>query len=165
MTRPELVRRLVIINVPHPATYARQLRRSTRQKIRSSYQLFFALPLLPEIFMRLFGGFMMRRLGRFSDDEIATYRRAWRGSLTPMLHYYRALRRARGELRPLMRPIEVPVLMIWGENEPVFLRATDEETPRWVPDLRVERIAGVGHFVQHDAPERVNELLIAFAAP
>jgi pimeloyl-ACP methyl ester carboxylesterase len=31
-----------------------------------------------------------------------------------------------------------------------------------VPDLRVERIAEAGHFVQSDAPTKVNELLISF---
>ena len=31
-----------------------------------------------------------------------------------------------------------------------------------VPDLRIARVAKAGHFIQNDAPERVNELLIEF---
>jgi pimeloyl-ACP methyl ester carboxylesterase len=31
-----------------------------------------------------------------------------------------------------------------------------------VPNLRMERILDATHWVQHDAPERVNELLIDF---
>jgi len=31
-----------------------------------------------------------------------------------------------------------------------------------VPNVRVERLPEATHWVQHDAPERVNELLIEF---
>lgn len=163
MTRPDLVRKLVVINVPHPAAYSRELRRSAEQRRRVAYQLFFQLPLLPELWMRLFGRRLLRKLGRFSDEETEAYARAWRGSLGPMLNYYRAMRKFRGELRALIRRIDVPVLMIWGEREPVFLRATTEGVDEWVPDLRFEPIPRIGHFAQHDAPDRVNELLIEFA--
>jgi pimeloyl-ACP methyl ester carboxylesterase len=61
-----------------------------------------------------------------------------------------------------VRPFEVPVLMIWGERDPVFTRATTERFEEWVPNLRIERIAGAGHFVQTDAADRVNELLTDF---
>jgi pimeloyl-ACP methyl ester carboxylesterase len=37
-----------------------------------------------------------------------------------------------------------------------------EPAREWVPDVRVERIPEATHWVQHDAPERVNELLIGF---
>ena len=40
--------RLVIMNVPHPAIFARTVRRSPRQMLRSWYMLFFQLPGLPE---------------------------------------------------------------------------------------------------------------------
>lgn len=163
MTRPELVRKLVIINSPHPAAYARELRRSMRQKILASYQLFFQLPVLPEISMRLFGRLMLRRMARFTPEELDEYAHVWRGALTPMLNYYRALRRTRGALRRLIRPITIPVLLIWGEREPVFIRETTEDLGEWVPNLRFEPVPRIGHFVQHDAPERVNELLVEFA--
>lgn len=162
MTRPDLVRRLAILNIPHPIPYSRELHRSREQQLRASYQLFFALPVLPVIFMKLFGGLLLRRTGRFTAAEIREYRKAWRGSLPTMLNYYRALRTTRGQLRPRIRRIDIPVLMIWGEEERVFIRATTEDFEEWVPDLRIERIAGAGHFVQTDAPERVNEALIRF---
>ncbi len=79
-----------------------------------------------------------------------------------MLNYYRALKRYRGELRSVIKRIDVPTLLIWGERDPVFIRATTENFTEWVPDLRVERIPEAGHFVQSEAPEKVNELLIAF---
>lgn len=161
--RPDLFRRLVIINVPHPAAIARELKRSTRQKVNVLYQLFFQLPLLPELAMKLLGRVLFRRMGTFTHDEIETYMRQWRGSLTPMLNYYRAMRKSRGEMRKIARRIDIPTLIIWGEREPVFLPAALENIDPWVTDVRIERLPGIGHFAQHDAPERVSRLLIEFA--
>lgn len=162
MTHPHLLRKLIILNVPHPAPLSRELRHSTRQKVRLLYQLLFRLPVLPELLMRIFGKPFLRRLGRFTKEEVATYARTWPGSYTPMFNYYRAVPRARREMRRLIRPIDVPTLIIWGEHEPVFTRATTENFREWVPDVRVEVIPKAGHFVQTDAPDRVTELIVEF---
>src|SRR5688572_31185299 len=162
MSRPELVQKLVVLNIPHPVPFLRELRRTLSQKLRMSYQLFFQPPLLPELLMP----FVLPRLLRgYTREEIAEYRRAWAkpGALRAMANYYRAIRRYRGELMPLIRRIDVPTLLIWGEKEPVFVPATLRGTEEWVPNLRVARIAGAGHFVQADEPEIVNELLVEFA--
>ena len=162
MSHPELLRKLVILNVPHPAPLSRELRRSFRQKLKLTYQLVFRIPKLPELLMRILGKPMMRRLGRFTRDDVATYARAWRDSSTPMFNYYRAVPRARRDLRRLIRPIDIPTMLIWAEHEPVFLRATTENFREWVPNLRFELIQGAGHFVQTDAAERVTKLLVDF---
>jgi epoxide hydrolase 4 len=162
MARPELVRKLVILNVPHPAAIARELSRSTRQKLKLLYQLFFRLPVLPELFMRIFGRMLMRRAGRFTRDEVAAYAKQWH--LTPMLNYYRAVPRSRGTLKKVFRRIDVPVLIVWSEHEPVFNASAIEDLGAWVTDVHIERIPGAGHFVQHDARERVNGLMIMWSA-
>jgi pimeloyl-ACP methyl ester carboxylesterase len=140
MTRPELIRKLIILNVPHPSAIAREVRRSLRQKLLLSYQVFFQLPLLPELVMKIMT-------------------RQWRRDFTPMLNYYRALRYRRDP----SRRIDIPTLILWGEREPVFLPSGLDDMERWVPNVRIERIPNVGHFVQRDAAERVNESIIAFA--
>ena len=162
MSRPELVRKLAVLNIPHPAPFLRELRGTLSQKLRMSYQLFFQPPLLPELLMPLL---LPRLLRGYSREEIAEFRKAWAkpGALRAMANYYRAIRRYRGELKPLIRRIDVPTLLIWGEKEPVFVPATLEGTEEWVPNLRIARIAGAGHFVQSDEPEIVNELLVEFA--
>ncbi|HEX7153539.1 MAG TPA: alpha/beta hydrolase [Thermoanaerobaculia bacterium] len=162
MTRPDLIRKLVILNVPHPVPLQREVRRSTRQKLKLSYQLFFRLRALPEFVMKTYGPILLKRAGRFTPEDIARYRQAWRGSLKTMIHYYRAVPRGSKEMRSQIQKIEMPALLIWGERDPVFLRETTENFEDWVPNLRVERIARAGHFVQTDAPDRVNELLIDF---
>jgi pimeloyl-ACP methyl ester carboxylesterase len=162
MMRPELVERLAILNIPHPAAMTRELKRNRAQRMKMTYALFFQLPFLPELVMRLFGKLILRCLGPFTREELDGYAQAWRGSLTPMLNYYRALRHSRGELRKLIRPIDMPVLFLWGEREPFIVEQAIEDWDAWVRDLRIERIAHARHFVQHDAPERVSQLLVNF---
>jgi pimeloyl-ACP methyl ester carboxylesterase len=164
MMRPDLVRRLVILNVPHPAAIKRELGRSMRQRARLLYQVFFQLPVLPELFMKLFGRMLLRSAGRFTREEIDAYAHEWRGSLTPMLNYYRALRRSRGMMRKLFRRIDVPTVILWGEREPVFLPTALDDPGQWVTDVRIERVADAGHFVQTDAPEEVTRLILREAA-
>lgn len=162
MMRPDLVRKLVILNVPHPAAFSRELHRRSAQKLRVAYQALFQLPVIPELLMRAFGRWLLSRLGPFTKEQLDDYARAWRGSLTPMFDWYRALRRSRGKLKRLMRRIDAPVLVIWGTREPVFVKETLENVGEWVPDLCVEKIEGAGHFVQHEAAGRVTELLLEF---
>ncbi|HEX8255156.1 MAG TPA: alpha/beta hydrolase [Thermoanaerobaculia bacterium] len=164
MTRPDLLRKLAIINIPHPSAILREVRRSFRQKINLTYQIFFQLPVLPELTMRLFGRAFLKRAARFTAEEIETYVQQWRGNLTPMLNYYRAMRRSRGkEVKAQFHRVETPTLIIWGEREPVFLSSAIEDLDRWVADVRIERLPRIGHFAQHDAAERVNELLVEWA--
>ncbi|HKO83520.1 MAG TPA: alpha/beta hydrolase, partial [Actinomycetota bacterium] len=37
--------------------------------------------------------------------------------------------------------------------------------PAWVPNVRVERIPQASHWVQADAPQRVNQLMVEFLQP
>jgi len=163
MLHPTLLDRLVVLNAPHPVPLARELRKPA-QKVRMTYQLFLRLPVIPELLMPIILPKMMRRAGRFTEPEIAHYKEEWsdRDTRRAMANYYRAIGRHRRELRPLVRRIDIPTMLIWGERDPVFLRETTENFDEWVPDLRVERIANAGHFLQTDAVARVNELLLGF---
>src|SRR5260221_3964398 len=164
MVHTDVVSQLVVMNAPHPVPYGRELRRSSSQKLRASYQLFFAMPLLPRLLLRPFLPAVMRRMTHLTDEELAEYKAVWRkpNALQPMLNYYRALKRYRRDLRGAIKRIDVPAMLVWGERDPVFIRATTEAFGEWVPDLRVERIPQAGHFLQNDAPEKVNELLLSF---
>lgn len=164
MLHPSLVERLIVLNAPHPKPLSREIARSFEQKLRLSYQLFFNIPLISDWVVRLTLPFMMRRLGAFTDDDIREYRRAWRKprAIWAMLAYYRALRRSRRELRKIAQPIHAPTLVIFGERDPVFMLSTLEHFDDVVPNARVERIPSAGHFVQTDAPEIVNKLIIEF---
>lgn len=180
---PDRVDRLCVLNAPHPAVYRHEIRsRRSDQRKRSSYALFFQLPWVPEMLFRLRGYRAIERMFRegpenpdaFDEEAVARYERACAqpGAMTSMLNYYRAL--FRGELRSMLpgcsRPNETttdgvisqPTLLIWGMRDRALSPRLTEGVERWVSDVRVERLPEASHWVQADAPDRVNELLIAF---
>jgi epoxide hydrolase 4 len=172
MHHPAAVERLAILNAPHPAIFFQQIRKPW-QLFKSWYIFFFQLPGLPEFLLRL-GGFasLMRtfrsqpvRPGAFTPDDVERYRRAIArpGALTAAVNYYRAaFRRNRGRVPPGMKPIAQPTLVIWGERDHYLDARLLEGMEAWATNLRVERLADASHWVQNDAPERVNRLLVEF---
>jgi pimeloyl-ACP methyl ester carboxylesterase len=168
-----LVDRLVVINAPHPAAFARELR-SPSQLLRSSYALFFQLPWLPERLLRTGDFALIERVlrhdpvrrGAFTDEDIRRHKEALArpGALTAMLNYYRAVRlRPRGVVLSTERQrVEPPVMVIWGDRDPYLRVELSRGLDRWVRQLRVEHIPDASHWVMADAPDRVNDLLLDF---
>jgi pimeloyl-ACP methyl ester carboxylesterase len=171
MVRPDLVERLVILNAPHPAAFLRELRRP-RQWLRSWYILFFQLPWLPERMLSARDYSRIARTlrrepvsqGAFSAEDVQLYKQAYSqpGALTAMINYYRALVRYPGEVRRGNRVIEAPTLVIWGERDRYLGVGMTEHLERCVPNVQVVRIPDASHWVQNDAPERVNRLMVEF---
>ncbi|HEV3035206.1 MAG TPA: alpha/beta hydrolase [Solirubrobacteraceae bacterium] len=170
MEHPEVVKRLAILNVPHPARMLASFR-TWRQLRKSWYMFFFQLPVIPERLLAANDFAAAKRALRaespdaFSDADVERYVEAWSqpGALTTMINYYRAaLRRSPRSALARLRPIDVPVLVIWGQRDSVLGSELAEPESKWVSDVRVERIPQATHWVQHDAPERVNELLTGF---
>jgi pimeloyl-ACP methyl ester carboxylesterase len=164
--------RLVIMNVPHPAIFARCLRRPS-QALRSWYMLFFQLPVVPEFALGWRGAEPVGRAfrssagdpSRFPRAVLDVYRRNARapGALTAMLNWYRALGRDMLRLGKRTYPvIETPTLMIWGEADVALTKETTIGTERYVRSLTLRYLPGVSHWVQQDAPDVVNALLAAF---
>jgi pimeloyl-ACP methyl ester carboxylesterase len=168
---PQRVRRLAVLNVPHPDTMQRTLQRSPRQLLHSWYMLFFQVPWLPERLMHWGGrrtlesAYRDARPGAFTAEDFARYEEAFAGAdgfRGPINWYRAAVRRSPGRTRALYRPIPVPVLVIWGEQDRFLSKAMADPDPRLVPDVRVVRLPDASHWVQHDEPERVNALLTDF---
>jgi pimeloyl-ACP methyl ester carboxylesterase len=169
---PELVRKLAILNAPHPAAFRAELRRNPGQWLRSAYVLFFQLPGLPEQVLRARDFALLDRAWHrqpihpdaFTEQDIAAYKRALDrpGGLTGPLNYYRASLRYPRDLYGPPQTILVPTLLLWGEQDLYLNVGLTENLERWVPDLRVERIRDASHWVQNDVPDRVNRLLIDF---
>jgi epoxide hydrolase 4 len=160
--------RLIIMNVPHPLVGQREIRK-WRQFWKSWYILFFQLPGLPERVLARNGAKPIRQAffrmavdkSRFPRADLIVYAAAAsrRGALTAMLNYYRALVRlpdfgATGDGR-----VDIPTLMIWGEEDAALNIHCTEGTEAWVDDFTLNRLPGVSHWVQQEAPEKVNAIL------
>ncbi|ADV66062.1 alpha/beta fold hydrolase [Deinococcus maricopensis] len=168
MRRPELTERLVVLNAPHPRAYRRELKRRPEQRRRSAYVAYFQLPWLPEQTLRFALPRLFRRTatpGAFTDEDLRAYREAFAqpGALSATINYYRALLRHPSESRAAV--IEAPTLLIWGEQDVALVPQLTEDLGEWVPDLRVARLPHATHWVQHDDPLRVTQLILAFLHP
>jgi pimeloyl-ACP methyl ester carboxylesterase len=160
---------LVILNAPHPAHYRLLLQRSPAQWAKSWYVLFFQLPWLPEALLRAHDGRALRRA--FPDwmprDLVDHYVGAARtpAALTAMINYYRANVIALGQRNPQAHGrIDVPALVVWGEQDRFLSRGLAQPGPDLVADLTVARLAGAGHWVQQQDPEGVNRQVAEWLA-
>ncbi|HJS95784.1 MAG TPA: alpha/beta fold hydrolase [Solirubrobacteraceae bacterium] len=171
MAHPEVVERLAILNVPHPRRMLEGLRRPGTQIAKSWYMFFFQLPWLPERAVRAddwrafrYGFEHDARPGAFTPEDIERYREAWSqpGAATATINYYRAsMRRPPAARRGALRPVTAPTLVIWGEHDRYLSSSLAEPGREDVPGLTgVVRLPEASHWVQHDEPDRVSELLI-----
>ncbi len=169
---PEVLKRLIILNSPHPLVMRETLRRSWPQRRRSWYILFFQLPWLPEMVCR-WGDWralvqalrLSGRHGTFSEEDLERYRQAWGrpAALRSMISWYRALRFAWKEVVPRAGRVPVETLLIWGDRDRFLGYEMAEPSLRFCRNGHLVRIRGCGHWVQHEEADRVNELIQLFA--
>jgi pimeloyl-ACP methyl ester carboxylesterase len=167
---PERLHKLAILNVPHPAAMVRAVWRSWAQMRKSWYIFFFQLPRLPEAGLRRNGWTNAiralkgsSRRGTFTPQEIDLYRQAWSqpGAITGMINWYRAAARGQRKLASLGR-IRVPTLLIWGAQDIALGWEMAQSSIDLCDNGRLVFIEEAGHFVQHEEPARVNDLLVEF---
>ena len=168
---PDLVERLIVLNMPHPARFREGLLNPV-QLLRSSYIFFFQLPLLPELLIQLndyalleeaFRG-MAVRPDTFSEEDIEAYKNAFAkaSALTSSLNYYRNVFQNSLFPPPTWKPITVPTLMIWGENDMALGKELSYDTDKYVPDLQIRYIPNCSHWVQQEQPQLVNRYMREF---
>jgi pimeloyl-ACP methyl ester carboxylesterase len=179
--RPDLIRRLLIINSPHPATFLRDLRADAAQQAASAYMNWLCRPdaealLAEDDFRRLWSGFL-RSPAWLTPEVKEQYRQAWsnqgRGLGGP-LNYYRAspLRpplQADDPIHTLQLPesltrVAVPTTVLWGEQDEALRPSLLEGLEQWVPQLRVRRVPDAGHWIVHEQPGLVAETIASLLA-
>lgn len=169
LLHPQRVAKLAVLNVPHPSVMRRFLMTQPRQMLRSWYMFFFQLPWLPEALFSAFDFHMgarslarSSRPGTFSAEDLAQYRAAWSqpGALTAMINWYRALFRSRAKFSD--RTVRVPTRILWGERDAFLVPEMARESLRYCTDAELFTFADASHWLQHEEPARVSELLIEF---
>jgi len=165
--RPERLEKLVIINAPHPAVFARELRNNRAQRLASAYVALFRSP-LAEPLLRAGRFALLRRAvfggaarGAFSPEDRQRYLAAWSqtGALTGGLNLYRAAQFLPTEA---VGRIRIPTLVLWGERDTALLPGNLEGLGEYVSDLTVRRIPDGTHWVVHEQPEVINAYLAEF---
>ncbi|MBG1269695.1 alpha/beta fold hydrolase [Nostoc sp. WHI] len=167
---PEMLERLIILNMPHPAKFAQGLR-TLEQLLRSSYIFIFQLPWIPELLLQSLDYQVIETVFKdtavnksaFTKADIDAYKNAAakRGALTRMLNYYRNIFQQR-ILNQNWGVLQVPTLMIWGENDTVLGKELTYDTAAYVRDFQIKYIPNCGHWVQEEQPELVNQYMREF---
>ena len=170
--RPQRVRRLAIVNSPHPGTMLRALRDDPDQQAASAYIQDLVRPdaaarLAADDFAALFAKLCKPPAPPWlTPARRAQYRAVWRQGLDGALNYYRAspLRPPRDALdtalQGLVLPdsvvkVAVPTTVLWGDADWALRPSLLDGLQGFVPDLAVHRHATASHWIVHEQPDWV----------
>jgi len=156
MLQPELVERLVVLNLPHPGCMLRELRENPAQLAASSYARTFQDTNVP------YGTSAAVWGGLHEDPDVrARYTEAMAQSdLAALMAYYKRNYPREPYAEIPFPQITVPVLVIHGLDDPFLLADGLNGTWRWIDGpLTLVTIPGASHFVQWDASALVTKTL------
>ena len=175
---PQQLHRLIIINAPHPYLFAKALEHDPQQQAASDYMNWLRAEgseqALANNDFALLEGFFSR-MGKadwFAGAVREQYHACWARGLRGGVNYYRA-----SPLHPAIAQqpspaaltldkeslrVHVPTRVIWGEQDHALPKSLLDGLDGLVADHRIERIPDGSHWVVHEQPERVNQLLRQF---
>ncbi|MBC3810826.1 alpha/beta fold hydrolase [Undibacterium aquatile] len=179
---PAMIEKLIIINSPHPYLFMQALANDPAQKSASEYMNWLRATdsetaLAKDDFALMDGFFngMGQSQATWFDQAIrGRYHDCWRKGLSGGVNYYRAsplhppTAENQGPLQLHLNPddfkVNVPTRIIWGENDKALPKTLLNGIEDFVADVRVERIAEGSHWIIHEQPERINQLIRQFLA-
>ena len=180
ISNPQLLERLIIINATHPYPFAKGLASDPVQQQASAYMNWLRASGTEEALAK--DNFrvmeqLMLGMGRPADHWFDAamrerYHACWSQGLAGGVNYYRATPMhpptdtdpgaAKLELDPALFRCHVPVRIIWGMQDKALLPSLLDDLPSLVDDLVIERISDASHWVVHEQPQRINQLIERF---
>jgi len=160
------LRRLVVLNGPHPGTVAQTTLRHPMQFLRSWYIGAFQVPFVPELLLRAGGHAMLRRTlettsrpGAFDPALLHDYEAQWAQphALASMLHWYRAIA---FEPPTPARPIDIPATVLWGEQDRFLERGLADAALALCRKGELVAFPQATHWLHHEEPDEVNRQLL-----
>ncbi len=167
---PERIKRLVIMNVPHPLIMAKHLFGNQKQMERSWYIFYFQLPGVVEAFASADNYqwpvnllIETSRPGAFSPEELEKYREAFMqpDAFSSMVNWYRAALQARSA-PPADFRIKMPILVLWGMNDVAIIPEQAEESMAFCDNGRLVKFEECSHWIEHEEAETINPMIDAF---
>ena len=161
--RPDLVRTLTAVSVPHPAAFGAALRDDAEQRTKSAYIGLFRSPGKAEQVLAGSDGAALRAMldgSGLDPAEVAAVVDPLLepGALTAVLGWYRAMR---AEDHAGVGPVPVPTTYVWGAQDVAVSRAAAEGAAAHVSgQYRFVELPGVGHWVPEQAPEVLEALVL-----
>ena len=163
---PEILKKLIILNAPHPKIFRKLITKNNAQRKASGYIVRFLKEGENFLFENNFQALQLSVFGTaknkkaFSEFDKEKYIEAWSqpGALNGGVNYYRANRRY-DEWSGI---INVPTLVIFGMKDVFVLPKVLEGLEDFIKDLKIVRIENASHWVMHDDPELVNSSIQSF---
>jgi epoxide hydrolase 4 len=179
---PRQLGRLVILNSPHPGTFARDLRENLAQQKASAYMHFLARPDAPALlaeddYRRMWPFFLAmgagaERFGWLTEPVKDQYRALWGAGLRGACNLYAVtplkppLDGQSAEAIPLLPrerlTIDVPTLVIWALDDSALLPGLLDGLDDYVPALELVKVPDATHWIVHEQPQRVIAEIAAF---
>ena len=153
---------LVALSVGHPATFRAE---GFEQHEKSWYMLLFQFAGVAEQWLSADGWANFRAWGRHPDTDAVVAELEANGSLTPGLNYYRANVPPEAWLTAgrQLPPVTAPTMGVWSSGDIALTERQMASSGRHVTGgWRYERLDGPGHWMQLEAPDALNALLIDF---
>jgi pimeloyl-ACP methyl ester carboxylesterase len=182
LLHPLRVKRLAIVNAPHPHIFQRTVIEDEAQREASQYIRFFRSP-AAEAAIAAMGleAFLEKVLltqdpTKLPAEERQVYLDDWKqpGTLTAMLNWYRASRlvvpapgdEAKAPLwtKAPFPKLRMPVLVVWGLKDPALLPIQLDGLHDLVSDLRLVVSPTAGHFIPWEEPGTVTSAIRDFLA-
>jgi len=158
---PGNVDHLVALSVGNPVTF----RRTLEQREKSWYMLLFQFPGIAERWLSDDNWANFRAWARHPDTDQVIAELEANGSLTPALNWYRANVPPESWVEPPIQlpPVQAPTMGVWSTGDLALteVQMTDSATNVAGP-WRYERLDGPGHWMQLEAADQVNALLVDF---
>ncbi|HMC16078.1 MAG TPA: alpha/beta hydrolase [Albitalea sp.] len=177
----ERLKRLVIINSPHPATFVRELKTNPAQQAASAYMTFLCRPdaeglLAANDYARMWPFFVAPAGtpggGWLTDAVKDQYRAIWGQGLRGPVNYYRAspVRPATPQDQTLMQvqfppeavTVRVPALVVWGEADTALLPGLVDGLDAFVPKMTLVRVPQATHWIIHEQPAFIADQIERF---
>jgi pimeloyl-ACP methyl ester carboxylesterase len=163
MARPDLVRTLTAVSVPHPAAFYDALRNGSQLR-KSWYFLPFNVPGLVETLARVrpeaFDTWL--RKGGMTAADVERFRReiVEYGALKGGLMWYRAIPLA--SPRSGRHPVGVPTTHVWSDRDVALSRDGAEGCSDWVDaDYELVVLEGVNHWIPTQAAQPLADAILA----
>jgi pimeloyl-ACP methyl ester carboxylesterase len=163
---PERLASLTVLSRPHPNAFNRALRMPDgEQARRSRHHKAFLAPDAGRLMLADGARRLRERLATSGVPAAAIERHISVLGNAPAMEAALTWYRARGAVRAPLGVISVPVLYVWGDADDTVGRVAAAGTAEFVSGpYRFEILPGIGHFAAEQAPEQVNELLLAHLA-
>lgn len=159
---PARVSGLTCLSVGHPGAFGSA---GLTQREKSWYMLLFQFPGVAEQWLSQDDFRNFRGWARHPDADAVIARLRAPGALSASLGVYRAVLPPESLVTPpaQLPPIQAPTMGVWSDGDVAVTEQALTGTSAYVAGRwRYERIDGAGHWMQLDAPDRVNSLLLDF---